>query len=109
MQVEGYRMPMWVMENLTTNLFGTLALFHRTVFGRHVWCLQDEGFLCLTKTGQLALAYQWWVGSHQLELVSQVLTASRSAFVLPAKPKPWTGPVLPNLCGKVQCPSMGLL
>jgi len=114
MQVEGYRMPMWVMENLSANILGPLVSSHRTVLGRRLWCLnilniQAEGVLCLTKTGQLALVEKWFVGRRQLELVSLVLTESKSAFLLPARPKPWTGPVLPNLCGKFQCPSMGLL
>jgi hypothetical protein len=115
MQVEGYRMPMWVMENLSTNILGPLVLSHRTVLGRRLWCLnilniQAEGVvLCLTKTGQLAFDAEWFVGSSRLELVSLALTESKSVFPLPAKPKPWTGPLLPNLWGKVQCPSMGLL
>jgi photosystem II stability/assembly factor-like uncharacterized protein len=113
MLVEGYRMPMWVMENLTTSVVGPV-LSHRTVLRRRLWCLsivnvQAEGVLCLTKTGQLAFDAKRFVGSSQLELVSLVLTASKSAFLLPAKPKPWTGAVLPNLCGKLQCPSPGML
>jgi hypothetical protein len=109
-QVEGYRMPMWIMEFLTTDLIGPLVLFHRTLLGRGLWCLNLEsaGVLCLTKTGQLAFDDKLFIGA-QLELVSLVLTESRSAFLLPAKPKPWTGQVLPNLCGKVQCPSIGLI
>jgi hypothetical protein len=85
------------------------------VLGRRLWCLnvlnvQAEGVvLCLTSTGQLAFDAEWFVGSSQLELVSLALTESRSAFLLPAKPKPWTGPLLPNLCGEVQCPSLGVL
>jgi hypothetical protein len=114
MQVEGYRLPMWVAQNLGTGVLGPLVLSHRTVLGRRLWCLnilniQAEGVLCLTKTGQLAFDAKWFIGPRQLELVSLVLTESKSAFLLPAKPKPWTGPVLPNLCGKVQCPLMGLL
>ena len=110
-QVEGYRMPMWIMEyDLTTDLVGPLVLFHRTLFGRRLWCLnqESEGVLCLTKTGQLAFDDKLFIGG-QLELVSLVLTESKSAYLLPAKPKPWRGQVLPNLCGKVQCPSIGLL
>jgi hypothetical protein len=110
-QVEGYRMPLWIMEyDLTTDLVGSLVFSHRTLFGRRLWCLdqESEGVLCLTKTGQLAFDDKLFIGS-QLELVSLVLTESKSAFLLPAKPKPWRGQVLPNLCGKVQCPSIGLL
>jgi hypothetical protein len=115
MQVEGYRLPMFVTGNLSTNMLGPLVLSHRTVLGRRLWCLnvlnvQAEGVvLCLTSTGQLAFDAEWFVGSSQLELVSLALTESRSAFLLPAKPKPWTGPLLPNLCGEVQCPSLGVL
>ena len=64
--------------------------------------------LC-TKTGQLALDAKWFVGSSQLELVSLALTESKSAFLLPARPTPWGQGVLPNLCGKRQCPSLGML
>ena len=111
MQVEGYRLPMWVAENLTTGLPGPLVLFHRTALGRRLWCLniQAESSLCLTKTGQLALDAKWFVGSSQLELVSLALTESKSAFLLPARPTPWGQGVLPNLCGKRQCPSLGML
>ena len=113
MQVEGYRLPMWVTENLSTNIIGPLVLFYRTVLGRRLWCLniQFEGFLCLTKTGQLGFADKLFIGSRQLELVSLVLTESKSAFLPPAKPKPWSGQVLPNvyLCGTVWCGSPGLL
>ena len=109
MWVEGYRMPMFVTENLSTNLTGRLS--HRTILGRRLWCLnvQPNGVLCLTKTGQLAFDAKWFVGSSQLELVSLVLTESKSAFLLPAKPEPWRQAVLPNLCGKLQCPSPGML
>jgi hypothetical protein len=67
-----------------------------------------EGYLCLTRTGQLALATDMFV-SGQLEAVSLALNPSTSAFVAPAKPTPWNKGGLPNLCGKVQCPSNGLL
>ena len=109
MWVEGYRMPMFVTENLSTNLTGRLS--HRTILGRRLWCLnvQPNGVLCLTKTGQLAFDAKWFVGSSQLELVSLALTESKSAFLLPAKPTPWRQAVLPNLCGKLQCPSPGML
>jgi len=82
MWVEGYRMPMFVTENLSTNLTGRLS--HRTILGRRLWCLnvQPEGFLCLTKTGQLAFDAKWFVGSSQLELASLALAESRSAFLL---------------------------
>ena len=109
MWVEGYRMPMFVTENLSTNLTGRLS--HRTILGRRLWCLnvQPNGVLCLTKTGQLAFDAKWFVGSSQLELVSLALTESKSAFLLPAKPTRWRQAVLPNLCGKLQCPSPGML
>jgi hypothetical protein len=109
MWAEGYRMPMWVVQNLSANL--TDRLSHRTIVWRRLWCLnvQPEGVLCLTKTGQLAFDAKWFVGSSQLELASLALTESRSAFLLPARPKPWRQAVLPNLCGKLQCPSPGML
>jgi hypothetical protein len=114
MLVEGYRMPMVLAEDLSTGLVGPLVLSHRTVLGRRLWCLNVlnitfEGFLCLTKTGQLAFDDKLFIGPRELELVSLVLTESKSAFLLPAKPKPWRGELLPNLCGKVQCPSLGML
>jgi len=51
MQVEGYRLPMWVAENLTTGLPGPLVLFQRTALGRRLWCLniQAESSLCARK------------------------------------------------------------
>ena len=91
MQVEGYRMPMWVMENLSANILGPLVSSHRTVLGRRLWCLnilniQAEGVLCLTKTGQLALVEEVVRLLPPVELVSLVLTESKSAFLLPARP-----------------------
>jgi len=73
MLVEGYRMPMWVMENLSTNILGPLVLSHRTVLGRRLWCLnvlniQAEGVvLCLTKTGQLAFDAEWFVETEAVD------------------------------------------
>jgi len=111
-QVDGYRLPIFAAENIATNLVGPLALFHKTVLGRDLWCLsiQAEGYLCLTKTGQLALASDMFV-SGQLEAVSLALNPSTSAFVPPAKPMPWNKGVLPNqyLCGTPFCASQGLL
>ena len=109
-QVDGYRLPIFAVENLTTNVSGPLTLFHKTVLGRRLWCLaiQSGSYLCLTRTGQLALATDMFV-SGQLEAVSLALNPSPSAFVPPAKPTPWNKGGLPNLCGKVQCPSNGLL
>jgi hypothetical protein len=114
MLVEGYRMPVVVAEDLSTGLVGPLVLSDRTVLGRRLWCLNVlnitfEGFLCLTKTGQLAFDDKLFIGPRELELVSLMPTESKSAFLLPAKPKPWRGELLPNLCGKVQCPSLGML
>ena len=40
MWVEGYRMPMFVTENLSTNLTGRLS--HRTILGRRLWCLNVQ-------------------------------------------------------------------
>ena len=65
--------------------------------------------ICLTKTGQLAFDDKLFIGPRELELVSLELTGSKSVFLLPARPKPWMGELLPNLCGKVQCPSLGML
>jgi hypothetical protein len=111
-QVDGYRLPIFAAENLTTNLVGPLALFRKTVLGRHLWCLsiQAEGYLCLTKTGQLALLNHMFV-LGQLEAVSLALNPSTSAFVPPAKPMPWNRGFLPNqyLCGTPFCASQGLL
>ena len=108
-QVDGYRLPVFAAENITSSI-GPLALFHKTVLGRHLWCLsiQAEGYLCLTKTGQLALLNHMFV-LGQLEAVSLALNPPASAFVPPARPTPWKKGFLPNLCGKVQCPSNGLL
>ena len=97
-------MPMWVMENLSTNMLGPLALSHRTVLGRRLWCLnilniQAEGVLCLAKTWQLALSAKWFVGST-LELVSLALIESKSAFLLPSKPKPWSSGVFQTCAGR---------
>ena len=110
-QVDGYRLPIFAAENLTTNLVGPLALFHKTVLGRDLWCLsiQAEDYLCLTKTGQLALLNRMFV-LGQLEAVSFALNPSTSAFMPPARPTPWKNMGdLASLCGKVQCPSNGLL
>jgi hypothetical protein len=114
MLVEGYRLPMVVVEDLSAGLVGPLALSHRSVLGRRLWCLNVlnisfAGVLCLTKPGQLAFDDKLFIGPRELELVSLALTESKSVFLLPAKPKPWRGELLPNLCGKVQCPSLGLL
>jgi photosystem II stability/assembly factor-like uncharacterized protein len=114
MLVEGYRLPMVVAEDLSAGLVGPLGLSHRAVLGRRLWCLNVAnntfaGVLCLTKTGQLAFDDKLFIGPRELELVSLELTGSKSVFLLPARPKPWMGELLPNLCGKVQCPSLGML
>jgi len=108
-QVDGYRLPVFAAENISA-LVGPLTQFHKSVLGRHLWCLgiQAEGYMCLTRTGQLALLSDMFV-SGQLEAVSLKLHPPASAFVPPARPKPWKEGVVPNLCGKVQCPSNGLL
>ena len=109
-QVDGYRLPVYAAESLTPNLVGPLSLFHKTVLGRHLWCLsvQADVYLCLTKTGRVVLLNHMFVlGS--LEAVSLALNPPASAFVPPARPTPWNKGFLPNLCGKVQCPSNGLL
>ena len=109
MTIEGYRLPLFIAGQIDDGLAAPLVFFHKTVLGRRLWCLnvRSEGYLCLNKTGQLALVSSLFV-SGQLEAVSLTLNPSTAAFVPPAKPTPWTKDVLPNLCGAVQCPSNGM-
>ena len=109
MMIEGYRLPMFLPREtmfLPQDTTTPMALSHRTVLSRRVWCLQTgpRFILCLTKTGQLAVATPTPLTSaRQLELVSLAPIPSKLAFAPAARPTPWNGQGFPRLCGTTLC------
>ena len=71
MMIERYRLPMF-LPTLPQDTTSAIALSHQIVLSRRVSCLQTVPYtLCLTKTGQLAVATPTPLTSaRQLELVS---------------------------------------
>ena len=106
MKVEGYRLPMYLIEDGFDPGF---ALSHRVVLNRRVWCLQTGYTLCITKSGQLALAAPTIVTfAQRLELVSLAPISSKLALLPPATPTPWKHYGIPSLCDTSLCQPPGL-
>ena len=106
MKVEGYRLPMYLIEDGFDPGF---ALSHRVVLNRRVWCLQTGYTLCITKSGQLALAVPTIVTfAQQLELVSLAPISSKLALLPPATPTPSKHYGIPSLCDTSLCQPPGL-
>jgi hypothetical protein len=111
MQVESYRLPMWVGEQIVSDDFSPpLRLFYRVVRGQRLWCLSldDGGVWCLARSGQFVYSRDPPGYSNQMEVVSLSLSYSRRIFVLPAKPQPLREGGPPIICdGSPWCPSPG--
>ena len=109
MMIEGYRLPMFLPREtmfLPQDTTTPMALSHRIVLSRRVWCLQTgpRFTLCLTKTGQLAVATPTPLTSaRQLELVSLAPIPSKLDFAPAVRPRPWNGQGFPRLCGTTLC------
>ncbi len=104
MMIERYRLPMF-LPTLPQDTTSAIALLHQIVRSRRVWCLQTHPYtLCLTKTGQLAVATPTPLTSaRQLELVSLAPIPSKLAFAPAVTPRPWNGQGFPRLCGTTLC------
>jgi hypothetical protein len=114
MQVEGYRLPMFVGEQIVSDGFAQpLRLFYRVVHGQRLWCLSlDDGAVwCLARRGQFVYSHDPPANgqSNQMEAVSLSLSYSRQIFVLPSRPERLkVDEVPPPVCdGSVYCPSPG--
>ena len=113
MQVEGYRLPMFVGEQIVSDGFAQpLRLFYRVVHGQRLWCLSlDDGAVwCLARSGQFVYSQDPPANgqSNQMEAVSLSLKYSRQVFDLPARPQPLKEGGPPAICdGSVYCPSPG--
>jgi hypothetical protein len=106
MKVEGYRLPMYLIEGGFNPGF---ALSHRVVLSRRVWCLQTGNTLCITKSGQLALAAPTIVTfAQRLKLVSLAPISSKLDLLPPATPTPWKHYGIPSLCDTSLCQPPGL-
>ena len=114
MQVESYRLPMFVGEQIVSDGFAQpLRLFYRVVHGQRLWCLSlDDGAVwCLARSGQFVYSHDPPANgqSNQMEAVALSLSYSRQIFVLPSGPQPLkVDEAPPPICdGSVYCPSPG--
>jgi hypothetical protein len=114
MQVEGYRLPMWVGEQIVSDDFAPpLRLSYRIVRGQRLWCLSldDGGIWCLARSGQFVYSKDPPANgpSNRMEAESLLLSYSRQIFVLPAKPLRLKVPDAPPIIcdGSSWCPSPG--
>ncbi len=114
MQVESYRLPMWVGEQIVSDgLAPPLRLFYRVVDGQRLWCLSldDGGVWCLARSGQFVYSQDPPANSYsnQMEAVSLSLSYSRRIFALPSRPERLkVDEAPPPICdGSVYCPSPG--
>ena len=113
MQVESYRLPMWVGEQIVSDGFAKpLKLLHRVVRGQRLMCLRldDGGVWCLARSGQFVYSQDPPVDGfgNQMEAVSLSLSYSEQIFDLPAKPQSLKEGGPPIICdGSPWCPSPG--
>ena len=106
MQVESYRLPVYVGEQIVSDYFSPpLRLFHRVVHGQRLWCLSlDDGAIwCLVRSGQFVYSQDPPGQNNQTEAVSLSLSYSRRIFVLPTKPEPLKEGGPPAICDGSLC------